>query len=107
MRSALGFVALGAVCLATVAPTMGQTSTAATPAAPAAAAPAAPAAAPTPPPYGKKADKGFWTRFGEAELEQLATPCYVAPTPPAPGTPPAPPSLRIGDPPFDSPPFAD
>ncbi|MGA2692838.1 MAG: outer membrane beta-barrel protein [Opitutaceae bacterium] len=111
MRGTLGLAALGIASLETVAPANGQTSTPTTPAA-AASAPAAPAtpaaaAAPTPPPYGKKANKDFWSRLGEAELEQLATPCYVAPTPPPPGSPPPAPSRRIGDPPFDSPPFAD
>jgi hypothetical protein len=54
---------------------------------------------------GAKAKEGFWKRFDEAMREQLGTPAYVAPTPPAPGTP-APPSTRRASPaPFDSPPY--
>jgi len=64
-----------------------------------------PAPTPTPAateakPYGKKADKSLSTRLGEAELEQLGTPVFTAPPPPAP-------SRRIGDTPFDGPPYPD
>ena len=79
-----------------VAPSFGQT----------------PAAAPTPtptpaPPYGAKQAVGFWDRLGEAYVSQMGTPSYTAPTPPPAGSPPAAPSRRIGDPPFDSPPYPD
>jgi hypothetical protein len=71
-----------------------------------------PAPTPTPAateakPYGKKADKSLSTRLGEAELEQLGTPVFTAPTPLPPGTPPPAPSRRIGDTPFDGPPYPD
>jgi hypothetical protein len=102
-RRILGLAALGffnvALVAQTTAPAPGATPT--TPAA------AASAAAPAPPPYGKKADKSFSDRLGEAFLEQLGTPGYVPPTPLAPGATPPPPSRRIGDTPFDSPPYAD
>jgi len=54
---------------------------------------------------GVKANEGFFKRFDEAMREQLGTPAYSEPTPPAPGAP-APPSTRRGLPaPFDSPPY--
>src|SRR5580692_7784138 len=104
-RRVPGLLALGIFSTATILradPPAGSAT--ATPAA--LASPAAPAAASTPP-YGKKADKGFATRLGEAELEQLGTPVYIPAPPPAPGSPPPAPSRRIGDPPFDGPPFPD
>jgi hypothetical protein len=63
--------------------------------------------APAAQPYGKKVNVGFFKRLNEAFMEQSATQCYTPPTPPAPGAPTPPPSRRIGDPPFDSPPYPD
>jgi hypothetical protein len=54
---------------------------------------------------GAKANKSFWKRFDEAMREQLGTPAYTEPTPPAPGAPPAPSTRRALPAPFDSPPY--
>jgi hypothetical protein len=59
--------------------------------------------APTPPPYGKRANEHFWKRFDQAEFEQAGTPSNP---PPDTNAPPAP-TRRIGAPPFDSPPYPD
>jgi hypothetical protein len=111
----LGLGSLATVNLATIAKadpaTPGQattTTTTTTTTTPAVLAPAAAAApAPAAKPYGKKADKDFWTRLGQAELEQLGTPVFTPAPPALPGTPPPPPSRRIGDTPFDGPPYPD
>ena len=66
-------------------------------------APAATAVAPASQPYGKKANVGFLRRLNEAFMEQMGTPCY---TPPDTNAPPSP-TRRIGNPPFDSPPYPD
>jgi hypothetical protein len=65
----------------------------------------APAAtnAPAPPPYGKRANEGFWKRLDQAELEQNGT---ASNPPPDTNAPPSPPR-RIGPTPFDSPPYPD
>ena len=65
--------------------------------------PAATAVAPASQPYGKKANVGFLRRLNEAFMEQMGTPCY---TPPDTNAPPSP-TRRIGNPPFDSPPYPD
>jgi hypothetical protein len=63
------------------------------------------AAAATTQPYGKKADKHFGERLAGAEAGQNATPVFT-PLPPAiPGAPASPATRRIGDQPFDGPPF--
>jgi hypothetical protein len=59
--------------------------------------------APTPPPYGKRANEPFWKRFDQAELEQAGT---ASNPPPDTNAPPSP-TRRIGPTPFDSPPFPD
>jgi hypothetical protein len=59
--------------------------------------------APTPPPYGKRANEPFWKRFDQAELEQAGT----ASNPPADTNAPPSPVRRIGATPFDSPPYPD
>jgi hypothetical protein len=59
--------------------------------------------APTPPPYGKRANQGFWKRFDQAELEQAGT---ASNPPPDTNAPPSP-VRRIGPAPFDSPPYPD
>jgi hypothetical protein len=56
-----------------------------------------------PPPYGKRANEGFWKRLDQAELEQVGT----ASNPPPDTNAPAAPVRRIGPPPFDSPPYPD
>src|SRR5580704_2055405 len=94
-RGVAAFAALGLAGLSSIA----QADPATTASAVSAPAPAAPTttttipapaatAAPTAKPYGKKADKDFWTRLGEAELEQLATPVFV----PSPALPPGSPA---------------
>ncbi len=65
--------------------------------------PAATAVAPASQPYGKKANVGFLRRLNEAFMEQMGTPCY---SPPDTNAPPSP-TRRIGNPPFDSPPYPD
>jgi hypothetical protein len=59
--------------------------------------------APAPPPYGAKANMGFWQRFDQAELQQAGT---ASNPPPDTNAPPAP-VRRIGPTPFDSPPYPD
>jgi hypothetical protein len=54
-------------------------------------------------PYGKKANLPFWKRFDQAELEQAGT----ASNPPPDTNAPPPTPRRIGDPPFDAPPYPD
>ena len=87
-RWTLGLAALGMVSLATAARADGTNAPAST-------------NAPAAQPYGKKVDKGFFRRLNEAYAEQFSTPAYAPPDTNAPPTPPR----RIGDPPFDSPPF--
>jgi Putative beta-barrel porin-2, OmpL-like. bbp2 len=112
-RWTLGLAALGLISVAPAAradtPTTTTTTTTTTPAAtaPAATTAAAQAAAPATKPYGRKVDKSFATRLGQAELEELGEDAYTPPTPLPPGSPAPAPSRRIGDTPFDSPPFAD
>ena len=56
--------------------------------------------------YGKKANESWFKRLNEAFAEQSAMQCFTPPAPPKPGVKAvAAPSRRIGDPPFDSPPF--
>jgi hypothetical protein len=55
--------------------------------------------------YGKKASESFFKRLNEAFAEQSATAIFTPAPPPKPGVPPPPPSRRIGDPPFDGPPY--
>jgi hypothetical protein len=76
---------------------------AATAAAAATNAPAGTAAPPASQPYGKKANEWFLRRLNEAFMEQMGTPCY---SPPDTNAPPSP-TRRIGNPPFDSPPYPD
>src|SRR6202453_4190545 len=86
-RWALGLAAFGLLNLTSVAQTSAPAAAAATPAPAAAATTPATAAAPAAAaakPYGKKADKNFWDRLGEAEIEQLGTPVFVPATPPPP-----------------------
>jgi len=66
-----------------------------------------PTPTPTPLPYGTKANEDFFQRFLEAEKTDLASPAYVAPTPLPAGVAASGPARRIGDPPFDSPPYPD
>ena len=37
--------------------------------------------APTPPPYGKRANESFWKRYEEANMEALSSPAYSPPPP--------------------------
>jgi hypothetical protein len=59
--------------------------------------------APAPPPYGKRANQGFWKRLDQALVEQAGTPSNPPPDTNAPPSTPR----RIGAPPFDSPPYPD
>ncbi|MGA2603975.1 MAG: hypothetical protein ABSG14_07090, partial [Verrucomicrobiia bacterium] len=100
----LVLAACGIVGLATVAQAdSGSNAPAASAAAAATNAPAATAAAPASQPYGKKANAGFLRRLNEAFFEQFSTPCYSPPDTNAPAAP----TRRIGNPPFDSPPYPD
>jgi hypothetical protein len=83
-RWTLGLAALGLVSLASVAP-------------------ADPVTNAPPPPYGKRANEGFFKRLDQAELEQAGT---ASNPPPDTNAPPSTPR-RIGAPPFDSPPYPD
>ncbi|HXP61524.1 MAG TPA: outer membrane beta-barrel protein, partial [Dongiaceae bacterium] len=86
--AAVGIVSLGAAAQA-------QTATNA----PAGTNTVAGTNAPAAQPYGKKPKVGPLRRLNEAFFEQFATPVYTAPDTNAP------PSRRIGAPPFDSPPY--
>jgi hypothetical protein len=88
-RWTLALAAVGLVSLATAAQAQSVTNAPAGTNAPAAQ------------PYGKKTKVGFLKRLNEAFFEQFATPVYTAPDTNAP------PSRRIGPPPFDSPPYPD
>jgi len=96
-RCSLGLLALGLAAL--------PTGVRADPT-PATNAPA-PTPTPTPPPYGTKANEGFLDRLMEAEKTDMESAAYVAPTPLPAGAVAPGPSRRIGDPPFDSPPYPD
>ncbi|HLH52590.1 MAG TPA: outer membrane beta-barrel protein, partial [Verrucomicrobiae bacterium] len=65
----------------------------------------APATTPSGTVIGSKANESFIKRLGQAFHEQLGTASYVEPTPPAPGSPPAPVARRAAPAPFDSPPY--
>src|SRR5580658_9680120 len=86
-RWTLGLAAAGLVSLATAQHAHAQAAT----------------NAPAPPPYGKRANEGFWKRFDEANVEQAGTPS----NPPPDTNAPAAPVRRIGPAPFDSPPYPD
>ena len=88
-RWTVGLAALGLVSLGAMAQ-------------PAPATPPAATNAPAPP-YGKRANEGFWKRLDQAELEQAGT---ASNPPPDTNAPPSP-QRRIGAPPFDSPPYPD
>src|SRR5580700_2736376 len=91
-RWTLGLLACGVISLAAMRQADAQTP-----------APAPATNAPTPPPYGKRANESFIKRFDQAELEQAGT---ASNPPPDTNAPPAP-TRRIGSQPFDSPPYPD
>jgi hypothetical protein len=103
-RWTVGLAAVGLVSLAGAAKAQ-DSSPAKTNQVAQAASTNAPPTTPSGTEIGAKANKGFWRRLDEATREQLGTPAYAEPTPPAPGAP-APPSNRRALPaPFDSPPY--
>jgi len=105
-RWTLGLAAFGLVSLASAAKAQDSTPAKTNQVAQASST-NAPPQTPSGTVIGAKTHESFWKRLDEATREQLGTPAYAEPTPPAPGEP-VPASTRRAMPaPFDAPPYPD